>query len=184
MTFHQQCTKCLKWQAEPKCRINLKAIFFTAYIYSGSGRKQHTHFFPCLNMIGMVLYWCQIVVLGVFVSKHVPSTCCKFDLPLHVRLITWQPAGEAVCSSSPSDWLLTEVRFVRWWFREAPSPRRVCLCTHVWRSAGDFTVEECETEGERLLTDGGIVPLTQFMSGVLCCEETRDTGLGGGTLVL
>lgn len=45
-------------------------------------------------------------------------------------------------------------------------------------------MEECETEGERSLTDGGIVPLTQFMSGVLCREETRDTELGGGTLVL
>lgn len=67
--------------------------------------------------------------------------------------------------------------------RSPPRPRHVCVCTHVWRSAGDFTVEECETEGERSLTDGGIVPLTQFMSGALCREETRDTRLGGGTLV-
>lgn len=45
-------------------------------------------------------------------------------------------------------------------------------------------MEECETEGKRSLTDGGIVPLTQFMSGVLCREGTRDTGLGTATLVL
>lgn len=41
-------------------------------------------------MIVIVLYWCQTVALGGFVSKHVPSICCEFDLPVHVRLIKWQ----------------------------------------------------------------------------------------------
>lgn len=45
-------------------------------------------------------------------------------------------------------------------------------------------MEECETEGERSLTDGGIVPLTQFVLGVLHREETRDMGWGGHTCVL
>lgn len=45
----------------------------------------------------------------------------------------------------------------------------VRLCAHVRRPAGVSAVEECETECERSLTDGGIVPLTQFM--LECCTE-------------
>lgn len=51
------------------------------------------------------------------------------------------------------------------------------LRAHVHRLAGVSTVEECETECERSLTDGGIVPLTQFM--LECCaarEEKREAG--------
>lgn len=46
------------------------------------------------------------------------------------------------------------------------------------RPAGVSAVEECETEGERSLTDGGIVPLTQFM--LECCTEREEKGEAGG----
>lgn len=50
--------------------------------------------------------------------------------------------------------------------------------------AGVSAVEECETKGGRSLTDGGIVPMTQFMEE--CCTERenkeRERG-GGGTYV-
>lgn len=46
------------------------------------------------------------------------------------------------------------------------------LCAYVHRPAGVSTVVECETKGERSLTDGGIGPMTQFM-------EEGCTGGGG-----
>lgn len=60
----------------------------------------------------------------------------------------------------------------------------VRLCAHVRRPAGVSAVEECETECERSLTDGGIVPLTQFM--LECCTEREGEKKkrgGGGTYV-
>lgn len=54
----------------------------------------------------------------------------------------------------------------------------VWLCAHVRRPAGVSAVEECETDGERSLTDGGIVPITQFM--LECCTEREKKGRGGG----
>ena len=50
----------------------------------------------------------------------------------------------------------------------------VWLCAHVRRPAGVSAVEECETDGERSLTDGGIVPITQFM--LECCTEREKKG--------
>lgn len=53
------------------------------------------------------------------------------------------------------------------------------------RPTGVSAVKECETEGERSLTDGGIVPMTQFM--LECCTERRRKKErerdGGGTYV-
>lgn len=53
----------------------------------------------------------------------------------------------------------------------------VWLCAHVRRLAGVCAVEECETEGERSLTDGGFVPMTQFMEEC-CTERDRERGEG------
>lgn len=46
------------------------------------------------------------------------------------------------------------------------------LCAYVCRPAGVSTVVECETKGERSLTDGGIVPMTQFMEE--CCTDRGE----------
>lgn len=119
------------------------------------------------------------------VNNCVPSICCELDFEY---LCVWSDdpaafAGEAVRWTLHLDWLLTEVSFM--WRVVQRSPL-VCVCVseyvvwlraHVRRLAGVSAVEECETECERSVTDGGIVPLTQFV--LQCCterEEKREAG--------
>lgn len=45
-------------------------------------------------------------------------------------------------------------------------------------------MEECETEGEPLLTDGGIVPLTQLVGSAVQTRNKGHLGGGGHTCVL
>lgn len=79
--------------------------------------------------------------------------------------------------------LLTEVRLVSRPFGKRPG---LCLCgsvivylgAHVCGPAGVSTVQECETKGERSLTDGGFVPMTQFIEE--CCTEREKKDRGGG----
>ena len=141
--------------------------------------------FECVVIAGgLDLLWCFAELsqllgsLIISVSGNcVPSICCEFDFE-YVR--TDNPAtfaGEAVRGALHLDGSLTEVSFMSRLVQRSPPLvcAGLCLCTwcgcvHMcadWQ--GVCAVEECETKGEGSLTDGGIVPMTQFMEE--CCTE-------------